>query len=343
MFRFRSPEYFYLLLWIPVAIFLHWYAFVKKKKALEQFAGRTLFQKLARTRSPRRQNLKAALLLAATVAMLVGLARPQFGTRVETMKREGQDIFVALDVSLSMLAEDIRPNRLEKAKRDVSALIDQLEGDRIGLIAFAGEAFVQCPLTLDYSAAKLFLSAMTPELISTQGTALGSAIKRAIDSFVGAEAKSRVLVVITDGENHDGKAREVAKEAGEAGIVVHTIGIGTPQGVPIPIVSDSGGREGFKKDRQGEFILTKLDEPMLREVAKATGGRYYSVSQRGGEIGDLYQTVAGMERTELSTRQVTLFDEKFQIVAALGLIFLTVEFLVSESRRESKEWRGRFQ
>lgn len=343
MFRFGTPEYLYLLIFVPLAIVFYGYARAQKKKALERFGDLVLINKLAQTRSPRREKVKTALFLVAVTALLVGFARPQFGTRVETVKQEGQDVFVALDVSLSMLAEDIRPNRLAKAKREVRELIDRLKGARIGLIAFAGDAFVQCPLTLDYGAAKLFLSAIGPESIPTPGTALAEAIKQAVSSFVGAEAKSKVLVVITDGEDHDGSVQEMAEKAAEAGIVIHTIGIGTPLGVPIPVASDSGRKEGFKKDRQGEVVLTRLDESTLKEVSGMTGGQYYRVFAQGGELDDLYAMIAGMEKTELSTREVTLFGEKFQIAAELALILLVVELLISEGRKPSGEWKGRFQ
>lgn len=343
MFRFGAPEYLYLLIFVPLAILLYGYSRAQKKKALERFGDLVLINKLAPTRSPGRQKVKATLFLVAVTVLLVGLARPQFGTRVETVKQEGQDIFVALDVSLSMLAQDIRPNRLEKAKREVRELIDRLEGGRIGLIAFAGEAFVECPLTLDYGAARIFLSAMGPQLIPTPGTAVADAISKAVDSFVGGETKSKVLVVITDGEDHDGRVQETAEKAAEAGIVIHTIGIGKPLGVPIPMGSDSGRKEGFRKDRQGEVVLTKLNESTLREVAEITGGQYHRVSEQGGELDDVYTAIAGLEKSELSTREVTLFDEKFQIAVELALILLVVELLISEGRKPSPEWKGRFQ
>jgi Ca-activated chloride channel family protein len=307
---------------------------------LGKFGDLQLVRKLSKAASPRREQFKAMMILCGLSLLLLALARPQFGTRVETIKREGQDIFVALDVSLSMLAEDIRPNRLEKAKREISQLIDRLEGDRIGLVAFAGEAFVQCPLTLDYGAARLFLSAMDPELIPVPGTAIGEAIQKAKDSFSEEDRKSKVLVVITDGEDHIGGLSGVLDEAAEAGLVIHTIGIGTQQGVPIP---DTGRSGSFKKDRQGQVILTRLNEGSLREIAEATGGRHFRVTASATELDEIYTAISGMDKKELSARQVTLFDEKFQPVLGLALILLTAEFFLSGSRRLSREWRGRFQ
>jgi Ca-activated chloride channel family protein len=292
--------------------------------------------------SLRRQRIKALILVSSLLLLLLALARPQFGTRVETVKREGQDIFVALDVSFSMLAEDIRPSRLEKARREISQLIERLQGDRIGLIAFAGEAFVQCPLTLDYGAARLFLSAMDPELIPVPGTAIGEAIRKATEAFSVEDQKSKILLIITDGEDHLGGVEKVLAEAVQAGVIIYTIGIGTLEGVPIPD-SESERRGSFKKDRQGQVILTRLNESGLRKIAKSTGGDHYRVTAGAVELDQIYASIAGMHKQELSTRQVTLFDEKFQPVLGLGLILLIAEFLLSGSRRIREEWKGRFQ
>ena len=300
-----------------------------------------MVRKLARAVSTRRQRIKAAIVLVSLSLLLLALARPQFGTRIEIVKREGQDIFVALDVSLSMLAEDIRPSRLEKAKREVAQLIDRLEGDRIGLIAFAGEAFVQCPLTLDYGAARLFLSAMDPGLIPVPGTAIGAAVRKARDSFASEDRKSKVLIVITDGEDHLGGLDDVMAEAAEAGMIIYTIGIGTLEGIPIP---DGGaeGKGGFKKDRQGQVILTRLNEDALRRLAETTGGEHFTVTAGAVALDRLYASIAAMDKQELAAREVTLFDEKFQPVLGLSLILLCAEFFLSGSRRLSQEWRGRF-
>lgn len=342
MLRLGSPDFLYFLVLVPVLSLVYLYGFRQKKKMLARFGDLQLVERLSRAASPRRQRIKAVLLLSSLSLLLLALARPQFGTRIETVKREGQDIFVALDVSLSMLAEDIRPSRLEKAKREVGQLIDRLQGDRIGLIAFAGEAFVQCPLTLDYAAARLFLSAMGPELIPVPGTAIGEAIRKAKDSFSEEERKGKVLIVITDGEDHIGGLSDALKEAAEEAITIYTIGIGTQQGVPIP--ESSGESTGtFKKDRQGQVILTRLNENALREMAEATGGDHFRVTAAATELDQIYATVSGMDKKEFSAREVTLFDEKFQPVLALGLLLLVAEFLLSGSRRLSREWKGRFQ
>jgi Ca-activated chloride channel family protein len=341
LFRFGFSEYLYLLLLVPVALGVYVYGFRRKQTLLSRFGNLHLVKKLSGKVSLRRRRIKAIFLVTSLFLMLLALARPQFGTRVETIKREGQDIFVALDVSLSMLAQDIRPSRLEKAKREVGQFIDGLEGDRIGLIAFAGEAFVQCPLTLDYGAARLFLSAMGPEMIPVPGTAIGEAIRKAMVSFSGEDKKSKVLIIITDGEDHMGGLPNTLKEAVEAGVVIYTIGIGTQQGVPIP--DTTGGSSGsFRKDRQGAVILTRLNESGLREIAETTGGEHFRVTANSTELDQIYAAVAGMDKKELSARQVTLFDEKFQPVLCLALILLTLEFFLSGSRSPKREWKGRF-
>lgn len=343
MFRFGDPDFLYLMLLVPVtAIFLAW-AYRQKERVLARFGNPELLKKLSKASSPRRHLTRGILMMGVVLLVALALARPQFGTRVETVKREGQDIIVAMDVSLSMLAEDIRPSRLEKAKLEVGELINRLKGDRVGLIVFAGEAFVQCPLTLDYGAAKLFLSAMDPDLIPVPGTALGDAIQKARAAFSKSENKGKVLIIITDGEDHDGEVESALSEAADDGIIIHTIGIGTPEGVPIPVVDERGRSLGFKKDQNGQVVLTKLDESTLSNIAEETGGQYFRVTDRFTELDAIYETISGMDKEELSTRQVTLFDEKFQPVVGLALLFLLLDFVIPETRRVRDEWKGRFE
>jgi Ca-activated chloride channel family protein len=283
------------------------------------------------------------LVLASFLVLILALARPQFGTRVETVKREGHDIFVALDVSTSMLAEDVSPNRIAKARLEVSSLIDRLQGDRIGLIAFAGEAFVQCPLTLDYAAAKLFLSVMDTDLIPTPGTAVAEAIEKAVDSFVEGEKKSKVLIIITDGEDHDGSVEEAARKAAEQGIVIYPIGIGLPQGTPIPVYDQFGRQQGFKKDKSGEVVLSRLNEATLRSLGEITGGEYSRVTNSAIELDRIYEELNDMDKKELANRQITIFDEKFQILLILAIVLMTVEVCLGDRRTVKQEWEGRFQ
>jgi Ca-activated chloride channel family protein len=328
---------------VPITGLFIYVAFRKRQKALERFGNLELVQRLCSGLSQRRRTFKAAVLLTGLSLLLLALARPQFGTRVETVTRAGQDIIIALDVSTSMLAEDIRPNRLEKAKREIASMIDRLEGDRIGLVAFAGEAFVTCPLTLDYGAARMFLSAMDPDLIPLPGTALAEAVRKARSAFVEAETKNKVLIIITDGEDHDGSLEEAVKGTAEDGIVIFTIGVGTPRGVPIPVYDESDRSQSFKRDPNGEVILTRLDEETLRMIADVSGGSYHRSTSRGIELEAIYDSVSMMEKKELSARQVTVFDERFQPFLALGLLLILIETLTGDVKRTRKEWRGRFQ
>lgn len=341
MFRFGFPELLPLLILVPLLGLLLYLASQRKRRALAAFGGLPLVKQLSQTFSWKRHFLKAVLLLTALFMLLLSLTRPQFGTRVETVKREGQDIIVAIDVSLSMQAQDIRPNRIEKAKREVSDLIARLDGDRIGLIAFAGEAFVQCPLTLDYGAARLFLSAMETGLIPIPGTALSSAVELALKTFEEEEKRNKVLILITDGEDHAGRIDQVAEQCVTAGVIVHSIGIGSSQGVPIPLTETEG--QGFKKDQAGEVVLTRLNETPLRRLAEETAGSYSRISSNGSELKTLLESIATMDKKELSSREVTLFEERFQPFLAIGLFFLITELLIGESKRIKREWKGRFQ
>ena len=250
---------------------------------------------------------------------------------------------IALDVSLSMLAEDIKPNRLEKAKHEIGSLIDKLQGDRIGLIAFAGKAFIQCPLTLDYGATKMFLDIMAPDLIPVPGTAISEALQKAVMSFVEKERRHKILILITDGEDHIGKPVEMAQMASKEGVVIYCVGIGSSQGVPIPIIDERGNRVGFKKDRNGEVVMTKLDELTLEKIALETGGKYYRASPGEVELNRIYEDISQMDKKELSSQQFAQFEDRFQILIGFSLFLLIIEILIPERKRVKKEWRGRFE
>ena len=343
MFRFGYSHFLYLLFLVPIFIAFYVYAFKQKKKALAAFGNLELVEKLTMTVSRKKQVWKAILILIAVSFLVLSFSRPQLGTRLKTVKREGQDVIIALDVSKSMLAEDIKPNRLAKAKHEVASLIDRLEGDRVGLVAFAGKAFTQCPLTLDYSAAKMFLDAMSPDIIPVPGTAIGEAITKATAAFVEKERKHKVLILITDGEGHEGKPLEIAKEASKEGIVIYTVGIGSVQGVPIPEFDTRGNRLGFKKDRQGQVVMTKLDELTLEKIALETGGKYYRASPGEAELGQIYDDISSMEKKALASKEFAQFEDRFQALVAIALFCLILEFLLTERRKLKKVWRGRFE
>jgi len=343
LFRFAASYLLFGLLAVPAMILFYVIAFRQKRRAMIRFGSLEMMKKLARSVSKRRQVIKAALLVGVILFMVLALARPQFGTRLKNVKREGQDIMIALDVSLSMMAEDIKPNRLEKAKHEISTLIDRLEGDRVGLIAFAGKAFIQCPLTLDYGAAKMFLHIMTPDLIPVPGTAPGEAIQKAVESFVEKERKHKVLLLITDGEGHEGDPVEIAKAAAREGVVIYCVGIGSSKGVPIPLADPQGRQTGFKKSREGEVVMTKLDELTLEKIALETGGKYYRASPGEVELEKIYDDVSKMEKKSLASKQFAQYEDRFQGLLGIALLLLIVEILVPESRRRRREWKGRFE
>ena len=336
MFRFGAEELLFALLALPViAVFLVWGA-RRSQQALERFGDLSLVQRLSSEVNRSGRRAKRVLLVCAVGFLIFALSRPQFGTRVETVRRQGLDIVVAMDISRSMLAEDIAPNRLAKAKFAVSDLIRRLDGDRIGLVAFAGEAFVQSPLTVDYSAALLFLNAMEPSIVSVQGTNLAAALERSLDAFDPANEQDRILIVITDGEDHEGSLEESIERAREVGVRIFAVGMGTPQGVPIP-----GTDGGFMRDEDGTVVTSRLDEATLRSLAETTGGTYYRATARGSELDELSRELAGQQGQELDARQVTLYEEQFQLFVGLALVLLLVEMLIPDRRRISTEWEGR--
>lgn len=343
MVQFANLNSLFLLLLIPAFIVFYYFVFKWKTRALQRFGNLELLKKLSASTSRRRQVWKAVLVIAGIGFLVLALARPQIGTRLEEVKREGVDIFVALDVSYSMLAEDVKPSRLEKAKYEISKFIDGLKGDRIGLIAFAGEAFIQCPLTLDYGAAKTFLEIMDPRLIPEPGTNLGEAIELAVKSFESKERKYKALILITDGEDHGESAQQMAEAADKEGVVIYTVGIGSPQGVPIPIYDERGQNIGFRKDRRGEVVLTKLDAFSLGKIAQATGGEYYYSATGETKLGKIYDQIAKMEKREVASAKFTQFEERFQWLLAFAILFLALEVILSEKVKPKGEWRGRFE
>jgi len=339
MLRFDNTLYFHLLWLVPALIIFFLYVLQAKKKALQAFGNPLLLQKLAAGASRGRQWLKWGLLILAIALLSLTLARPQIGTKLEEAKREGVDIMIAVDVSTSMLARDIPPSRLEKAKHEVDSFINRLEGDRVGLIAFAGTAFVQCPLTLDYGAARMFLDVLEPDLIPTPGTNIGQAIELALRSFESRDRQHKVLILITDGEDHEGDVVKLAEEAERQGVIILCVGIGSPQGVPIPQLDGSGG---FKKDRAGQVIMSKLDEVTLEKIALQTNGKYYRASSGEDELKRIYDDISRMEKKELGSLQYTQFEDRYQYVLVFVLALLVLEVLIPERRKIKQEWRGRF-
>ena len=342
MFRFVSTEILFGLLLVPALGVFFWGTRQARKRALAQFGDLALVQKLSATLSRRARATKSVLMLVAVAFLILALARPQFGTRVETVTSEGQDVIVALDVSRSMLAEDVAPNRLERARLEIMRILQRLDGDRIGLVAFAGNAFVQSPLTVDYGAAALFLNTMNTDLIPIQGTNLGEALTVALDAFEEGTTDHRVLIVVTDGEDHEGEIEDALERALDEGVQIHTVGIGSLDGVPIPEFTASGERSGFVRDESGAVVTTRLDEATLQRVAEATGGRYFPALGFTANLDLLIEEVAGGEGRELEAREITQFEEQFPIFLGFALALLLAEGLIPERRRKKEAWAGRF-
>ena len=330
MFRFGDGLALWSLVLLPPLAALYWYAGRRSRALLDRFGDHDLVRKLRPAVSIPARRWKAALVVAAVALLAFALARPQFGTRVETVRRQGQDVIVALDVSRSMYAEDIAPNRLERAKIEVGRIIQRLDGDRIGLVAFAGDAFVQSPLTADYGAAMMFLNAMDPESMSTQGTDLARAIEVGIEALEETPPENRIVVIVTDGEDHEGGLAEALVAAGEAEVTIHTVGVGSAEGVPLPDVGGGGGR--FRRDDAGNVITTRLNEGALQDIALQTGGEYHRIGQGVGGLGRLVERIEGGGR-ELESREVTQYEEQFQIFLGAALLLLALEFIVPGRKR----------
>ena len=332
MLRFAHPEYLWALLLIPALALVFFFLHYRRKQILREFLSEQLVAQLTPGASTAKRTAKQAVLLFALACLLIAAANPQVGTRLEEVKREGIDLFIALDVSLSMKAEDIRPSRLEKAKRDVSDLLRKLQGDRVGLVVFAGEAYVQFPLTADYSAADLFINAVDIEAVPIPGTMIGSAIDVALKSFRKDLPTQKAIVVVSDGENTEGDVAGAVENARKAGVRVYTIGMGTPEGNPIPIYGPNGERVDYKHDRAGNIVLTKLDESALQQIAVATGGSYRRATNAGNEIDEIHKELASLQTTEMGSLQVTGFEDQFMYPLTLGVVLLAIELMLSERR-----------
>ena len=328
MFRFEEPTYLYLLLLLPFLAAFYLYSNYRRRKAIRKFGDPVLMAQLMPDVSKYRPDVKFWLVFAAIGLFAVLLARPQFGSKLETVKRQGVEVMIALDISNSMLAQDVQPSRLEKAKRLVAQLVDKMENDKVGMIVFAGDAFTQLPITSDYISAKMFLESINPSLISKQGTAIGAAINLATRSFTPQEGVGRAVIVITDGENHEGGAVEAAKAAAEKGIQVSVLGVGMPDGAPIPVE----GTNDFRRDRDGNVVLTRLNEQMCQEIAQAGDGIYVRVDNSNAAQKVIAQEINKMAKADVETQVYTEFNEQFQAVAWIILLLLLAEMLILERK-----------
>ena len=327
MFRFGNEIWLYALLVIPALIVLYWVNARWRKRVLQQLADANVLETLLPTFSTVLPRWKRFLFTLGIAFLLIGMANPQIGTKYEEVKREGFELMICLDVSNSMLAEDLTPNRLERAKQAISRLVDRLKNDKIGVIVFAGDAFIQLPMTVDHSAAKLFLRSIDTDIVPTQGTAIGKAIELASSSFSTNTKANKSIIVITDGENHEDDALERAASAAEQGIKVHTIGIGSVDGTPIPMYK-RGQMLGYRKDREGNTVVTKLNETMLQQIAASGEGTYVRANNSRTGLNVLMDELEGMQREEFGSKMFTSYEDRFQYFVAVALLLLLIEVLL---------------
>lgn len=322
MFRFAQPLFLYLLLLVPLMWALYLYARYRRRRNLQLFGNMAFLSELAPDVSRWRPLVKMILSTLAFTVIVFILARPQFGSKLEIVKTEGVEIVIALDVSNSMLARDINPSRMEKAKMMLSKLLDDLENDKVGLVVFAGDAYTQLPITTDYVSAKMFINSINPGMVPTQGTAIGQAIKMSMNAFSPESTAEQAIIVITDGENHEDDPVVVAKEAAEKGIKVSVVGIGSDRGAPIPV---AGSNNNFIKDAQGRTVVTKLDETTAQEVAKAGKGIYVRADNTNGALQALINEVHTMKSAEFERKTYSEYNEQFPGLAWIALLLLLID------------------
>ncbi|MES2287787.1 MAG: VWA domain-containing protein [Bacteroidota bacterium] len=333
MFQLENKYFLYALSLVPVFIIIYWLVNRWRKKALAAYGDVSIVKQLIPDVSVSKRIWKFILFTLAFAMVIIGIVNPQVGTKLEEVKRKGADLMICLDVSNSMKAEDLQPNRLEKAKQAISRLINKLEGDRIGIIVFGGEAYVQLPITTDYSAAKLFLESINTDMIPTQGTAIGTAIDLALESFGKDEGKNKAIVIITDGENHEDDAIKAAELAAEKGITIHTIGMGSAEGAPIPVYKNNV-RESFRKDKDGNTVVTKLNEQALQEIAAAGNGIYVRASNSDAGLNSVLDEVSKLEKKQFESKMYSDYEDRFQWFVAAALVLLLIELFLTE--RKSK-------
>lgn len=339
MFRFENQIFFYAFALIPVCILIYiWYVYRTKQK-LKKLGDLVLVKQLVPESSKAKRSFKFIVFLLGLSFLILGICNLQTGSKMQEVKREGADIMVCLDVSNSMLAQDLSPNRLDRAKLALESMIDKLQGDRLGIIVFAGEAYVQLPITTDYSSAKLFLESINTRMVPVQGTNIADAINKAAESFGKDEGKNKAIVVITDGENNEEaneSAEDAAKAAADKNIVIHTIGVGSEGGVPIPNVID-GVVSGYKKDNEGNTVVTKLDPKILQDIAGATNGVYVQASSSDLGLDAVMAKIAELDKKQMESKMYTDYEDQFQWFLGAALLFLVMEALISE--RVSKLWK----
>ena len=330
MFRFAHIEYVYLLALIPVFILFFIWLMIWKRKALQRFGDLSVISRLLPDMANSKLTLKFVLMMVAWGLLVFVLVGPQTGSRLQNVQRKGIDLIIALDVSNSMLAQDIKPSRIDRAKQAISRLIDKLEGDRIGVIVFAGKAYTQLPITTDYAAAKMFVSTINPGMIPTQGTAIGEAIDLSVTSF-GESIRNKALVIISDGEDHEGNVLEQAELATSKGIMIYTIGMGLPEGGPIPVYNNNV-QVGFKKDKEGNAIVSKLDEALLKKIASVGKGLYVRATNSATGLNKIFDDINAIQKSEIESKQFSDYENQFQYFLVIALILLILDLFIFERK-----------
>ncbi|MFD1094640.1 VWA domain-containing protein [Salegentibacter chungangensis] len=331
MYVLEEKIYFWLLLVIPVVVLLYVLLLFWQKRTRKKFANPELFPSLAPNRSAFKSLIKLVIFLLAIASFVLALVNPKIGTKMETVKREGVDIVFAIDVSKSMEAEDVAPNRIEKSKQLVTQIINNLGSDRVGIIAYAGSAFPQLPITTDYGSAKMFLQALNTDMLSSQGTAISDAIELATTYYDDESQTNRVMFIISDGEDHEGNVEDIAQEASNKGIRIFTIGVGTEKGNPIPI-KRNGVVQNYKKDNQGETVITKLQPETLQEIASETNGEYIPGNITSSVTKKVQEILQDIEKTEFEDKQFADFKSQFQWFLGLGFFLLFLDIFLLERK-----------
>ena len=337
MFRFENIEHLYALGLIPILLAIYLFTRYLRKKKLEEFGNIELVEQLMPEASRYKHLLKYVLLLLGLSALIIAWANPQWGTKKQEVKRKSVDVFIAVDISQSMMAEDIRPNRMERARRFAQNLVEELKGERIGTIIFAGNAYLQMPLTTDYAAAEMFIRSANPKMAASQGTAISEAIDMAERSFDEENKQHKVLVIISDGESHDQDALERAQQARENGLLIFTVGVGTADGGFIP--TRVAGRMDYKRDNSGNPVRSRLNEQMLQQLAEAGNGSYFRLSESDQIGAALKDRIEKVEKREFEERSFNEYESYFQYFIALALLFILVEFVISY--RKSQWLKGK--
>lgn len=335
-----SPDSLWLLTLLPVLVVVALWAAAARGRDLSRFAGAHMKARLTQDVSPARQYWKQGLVVLGVAFLTGALARPQFGVRLEMAERRGVDVIVCLDVSRSMLAEDVRPNRLERARHQIGELLRELQGDRVGLILFAGSALVRCPLTLDHGALRMLLAGVDADAFPAQGTDLADAIREARSCFDAGDRQDRVVVLFTDGEEHAGSGLAEAEIAASEGIRIYAVGLGTLDGDLIPV--QGAGGPGYHRDAHGDYVRTRLAERSLRDVALAANGAYYRSTVAGGETRHVGEAIGSMEQRQLGAARVARYEERYQIPLLLAIVCFAVEVMLTDRVRDHSEWHGRF-